>query len=44
MKKQSGKVRLSLKELKKMKGKSNIVKLLSEQQKEREKVDVNKPN
>ncbi|WP_281252983.1 hypothetical protein [Pseudocolwellia agarivorans] len=39
MQKKSGKVRVSLKELKQMKGKSNIVKLLNEQKKEREKID-----
>jgi len=39
MKKESGKVRVSLKELKTMKGRSNIVKLLNEQKKEREKID-----
>lgn len=42
MKKESGKVRVSLKELKTMKGKSNIVKLLDEQKKEREKVESEK--
>ncbi|MFL7867111.1 hypothetical protein [Vibrio cincinnatiensis] len=37
MKKQAGKIRVSLEEIKKMKGRSNLSKLIQEQKRERDK-------